>query len=97
MKNSSVVMPRGSGGISLFGVIFMTLAAHAFGQSATFTTQAYPLLGNTQIAADFNSDGKPDLAGSGLNAASIMLGNGDGTFRAKTDFSVGANSRCGCG
>ena len=28
-------------------------------QVATFTTQKYPLLGNTHIAADLNADGKP--------------------------------------
>ena len=58
-------------------------------QVATFTTQRYPLLGNTHIAADLNGDGRVDLAGSNANAASVMLGNGDGTFRAKTDFPIG--------
>jgi hypothetical protein len=62
-------------------------------QVATFTTQQYPLLGNTHIAADLNEDGKPDLAGAGANAVSVMLGNGDGTFRAKTDFPVGAQAQ----
>src|ERR1044071_7620079 len=59
-------------------------------QNATFTTQKYPLLGNTQIGADLNGDGKVDLAGSGANVVSVMLGNGDGTFGAKTDFPVAA-------
>ena len=58
-------------------------------QVATFTTQQYPLLGNTHIAADLNADGRADLAGAGANAVSVMLGNGDGTFRAKTDFPLG--------
>ena len=58
-------------------------------QVATFTTQQYPLLGNTHIAADLNGDGKVDLAGSNANVVSVMLGNGDGTFGAKTDFPVG--------
>jgi len=59
-------------------------------QNATFTTQQYPILGNTHIAADFNGDSRPDLAGAGVpNAASVMLGNGDGTFGARTDFPVG--------
>jgi len=59
-------------------------------QVATFTTQQYPLLGNTHIAADLNGDGKVDLAGSGANVVSVMLGNGDGTFGPKTDFPVAA-------
>jgi hypothetical protein len=62
-------------------------------QVTTFTTQQYPLLGNTHIAADLNGDGKVDLAGAGLNAVSVMLGNGDGTFRPKTDFNVGAQAQ----
>jgi FG-GAP-like repeat len=59
-------------------------------QVATFTTQKYPLLGNTHTAADLNGDGKVDLAGAGANVVSVMLGNGDGTFAAKTDFPVAA-------
>jgi hypothetical protein len=55
------------------------LSKRSFGAVATFTTQQYPLLGNTHIAADLNGDGRVDLAGTGANAVSIMLGNGDGT------------------
>jgi FG-GAP-like repeat len=62
-------------------------------QSASFTMQAYPLFGNTHVAADLNGDGVLDLVGSGLNAASVMLGNADGTFRPKTDFPVGRQTQ----
>jgi len=69
--------------IALF--VFTVACAMTFGevsaQVATFTTQQYPLLGNTHIAADLNGDGRPDLAGAGANGVSVMLGNGDGTFR----------------
>ena len=43
--------------------------------------------GNTEsiVAADFNGDGKLDLA-VGDGQASIFLGNGDGTFRSQVDI-----------
>jgi hypothetical protein len=42
--------------------------------------------------ADFNGDGKVDLAAqnSGSNNVSVLLGNNDGTFQNKQDFPVGA-------
>src|SRR5262245_4442940 len=38
--------------------------------------------------ADLNGDGKPDLVSGNYYgpAISVLLGNGDGTFAAKTDF-----------
>ena len=65
----------------------------SFGAGRDVHDPAVPLLGNTHIAADLNGDGKTDLAGAGANAVSVMLGNGDGTFRPKTDFPVGARRR----
>lgn len=40
-------------------------------------------------AADFNEDGDLDLVTANYNAisASVLIGNGDGTFQAKTDYS----------
>jgi hypothetical protein len=45
------------------------------------------------VAADFNGDGKLDLAvtDSGSNAVIILLGNGDGTFGVPTTIPVGNN------
>ncbi|SFD86184.1 hypothetical protein [Nitrosomonas sp. Nm166] len=48
-------------------MLIFASAANAAMQSATFTTSAYPLLGNNHIAADLNDDGKLDLAGTGTN------------------------------
>jgi hypothetical protein len=75
--------------VFIFAVACAMTCSEVSAQVATFTTQQYPLLGNTHIAADLNGDGKPDLAGAGANAVSVMLGNGDGTFRPKTDFPIG--------
>lgn len=73
----------------VFAVCAMTVD-RVSAQVATFTLQQYPLLGNTHTAADFNGDGRPDLAGSGADVVSIMLGNGNGTFQTKIDFPVAA-------
>ena len=44
---------------------------------------------------DFNRDGIPDLvvanAGGGAGTVSILLGNGDGTFRASREFDAGGS------
>jgi hypothetical protein len=77
----------------VFGVACAMTFSEVSAQVATFTTQQYPLLGNTHIAGDLNGDSRPDLAGAGANAVSVMLGNGDGTFRAKTDFPVGTQTQ----
>jgi len=53
----------------------------------------YPVGNNPQqlIAADFNGDGKLDLAvvASDLDTVYILLGNGDGTFQAAKTFATG--------
>ena len=43
------------------------------------------------VVADFNRDGKPDLAvaNGGSNTVSILRGNGDGTFAAAVNYATG--------
>lgn len=77
----------------VFGVACALTFSEASAQVATFTTQKYPLLGNTHIAADLNGDDRVDLTGAGANSVSVMLGNGDGTFRPKTDFPLGMQTQ----
>lgn len=47
------------------------------------------IVGNTHVAADFNGDGKIDLAGAGLNAR-VMLGLVDGSFRPQVEYNESA-------
>lgn len=65
----------------------------ATAQLATFTRTDYPLFANNHIAVDLNGDGKLDLAGGGADAANIMLGNGDGTFRPKVAYPVASGAQ----
>lgn len=47
------------------------------------------------VAADFNGDGKVDLAVAnyGESTVSVLNGNGDGTFNAKVDYPTGTGPR----
>jgi len=76
-----------------FLTLFLVFASEVNAQSSTFSSRVYPLLGNTHVASDVNGDGKPDLVGSGANAASIMINNGDGTFQARVNHPVAGQTQ----
>ncbi len=72
-------------------VFFLSLSTACFSQS--FNTQSYPtggLVGQI-ITADFNGDHIPDIAtvNSDTNTVSVLINNGDGTFRPHLDFATG--------
>jgi hypothetical protein len=46
---------------------------------------------NRGVAADFNGDGKLDLAVNNQTSVSIFLGNGDGTLKPNVDYPAGAS------
>ena len=69
----------GKGSIS----VLLADSKGAFGAPVT-----YPTIGTVGgiVAADFNHDGKLDLAAVGSKGVNILLGNGDGTFQAAVDY-----------
>lgn len=78
----------------LASALYLTFAASlsvlsVSAQTASFARTDYPLIGNSHVVGDFNGDGNPDLAGPGGDSASVMLGNGDGTFRPKAQYPAG--------
>src|SRR2546426_6435413 len=55
----------------------------------SFDTGSFPL---SVAIGDLNGDGKSDLAVANYDpgTVSVLLGNGDGTFEAKRDYSMGS-------
>jgi hypothetical protein len=76
-----------------YTLMLLVSATSVFAQSPTFVRTDYPTLGNTHVVADFNGDGKPDLAGSAATAAAVMLGNGDGTFQPQIEYRVAGSAQ----
>lgn len=64
-------------------------AQTSFSTQQTFATGNTP---NAATVADFNGDGKQDLAipNSIDNTISILTGNGDGTFNSQQTYATGA-------
>jgi hypothetical protein len=63
-------------------------AADASTQAPTFARADYPQIGGHFVAADFNGDGRLDLAGGAVKAVAVLLNNGSGGFAARAEFPV---------
>jgi len=76
----SVINPPPGGGAS--NAVYFQIAAPkttvSFANASNSPLPIYFPLG--VVAADFNEDGKPDLAVAAAGRVYVMLGNGDGTF-----------------
>ena len=81
--------------ISLFTFAVLFVGASTVSAQSFATAQDYALGDNPNsgIAADFNGDGKPDLAiGNVLNKnVGVLLNHGDGTFAAAVNYGVDFN------
>jgi hypothetical protein len=61
-------------------------SASASTQSPSFARSDYQQLGNNHVLADFNGDGRLDLAGIGAQSAAVLLSSGPGTFGARVEY-----------
>jgi hypothetical protein len=90
----------------LYLLVFLATAAASYGQgTGTYTavvSSPYPPLFKSAkyavgagpvsvVVADFNGDGKPDIATANHDSStvSILINNGDGTFRKHVDYAMG--------
>ncbi|HKN70900.1 MAG TPA: FG-GAP-like repeat-containing protein [Terriglobales bacterium] len=86
----TVVTPGPGGGTSNLVFFPVTLPASLAWSGSAFAAGSSPV---SAVTADFNGDGKLDLAvanGAGNNV-SVFLGNGDGTFQASVNYDAGSN------
>jgi hypothetical protein len=64
------------------------IAASRFSAAVEYDAGAYLY---SIAVADFNGDGKPDLAVVGIEGINVLLGNGNGTFQAGVGYTAGTS------
>jgi hypothetical protein len=75
----------------LFTILAMLLfAVSVKAQTLTFSGRQIQTGGQYQLTADFNNDGRADVATAGLDVE-ILLGKGDGTFLPNKKYAVGTS------
>jgi FG-GAP-like repeat/Putative Ig domain/FG-GAP repeat/Beta-propeller repeat len=86
-----LVVANGSSGGTVGRTVMVMLGGGdgSFRANVSYTIAPSP---SAVVIADFNGDGKPDLAvaNGGNNTVSILFGNDDGTFSSRADFAVGS-------
>src|SRR5258708_9446164 len=70
--------------MTALALLLFSSVAHAQTQNLFFQPPTYPGFGQI-VTADFDNDGKPDLVAAD---GTVLLGNGDGTFRQGTLWSI---------
>lgn len=81
---------------AITGMLLISLTGPANSMAVDFAPSvAYPVGTNPSsvVVADFNGDGKPDIAvaNRGSGNVSILLGNGNGTFQAAVNSDAGGD------
>ena len=76
--------------------VFINDGDGSFAAAVQYTAGSYGSLAHSICSADLNGDNWPDLAvaNAGGDDVSILINDGDGTFGAATDFSVGNYPNC---
>jgi hypothetical protein len=86
----TVVNPSPGGGLS--NVVFLSVSNASSSVSFSSSEAAAGTTALGVLTADFNEDGRFDLAATVSNAVSILLSNGDGTFAPPAQYATGGIS-----